>query len=70
MEHQIIIRWDDEARVWFAVSDSIPLALASDSFDALIERVKIIAPEVLAENGENCDSCQLHFKAERLENIA
>ena len=70
MEHQVIIRWDDEAQVWFAVNDSIPLALESNSFDALIERVKIVAPEVLAENGEDIDSCRLHFKAERWENIA
>ena len=70
MEHQVIVQWDDEARVWFAVSDSIPLALESNSFDALIERVKTVAPEVLAENGEEFDTCRLHFKAERWENIA
>jgi len=70
MEYKIIIRWDDEARVWYAVNDVIPLALESNSLDALIERVKIIAPEVLAENGKSSDACQLYFVAERRENIA
>ena len=70
MEYQVCIRWDDEACVWFAVNDSIPLALESNSFDALIERVKIVAQEVLSENGEDFESCRLHFVAEHWENIA
>ena len=70
MEYKIIIRWDDEARVWYAINDVIPLALENDSLDALIERVKIIALEVLAENGETNESCRLYFIAERRENIA
>ena len=56
MEHFVDIRWDDEARVWYAVCDSIPLALESGSFDALLERVKNVAPEILAENGTDAGS--------------
>ena len=70
MEHIITVRWDDEANVWYAVNDSIPLALECDSFDALIERVKLVAPDVLAENGVTASSCRLRFMAERLENTA
>jgi len=70
MEHLVEVRWDVEARVWFAICDSIPLAIESNSFDALIERVKVIAPEILAENGKNVETYQLFFKAERKEGVA
>jgi len=70
MEHLVDIHWDDEARVWYAVCDSIPLALESESLDKLIERVKIAAPELLVENGEDTASARLLFRAERRECIA
>ena len=70
MEHHVNMRWDGEARVWYAVCDSIPLALESDSFDALIERVKEAAPEILMENGEDATAISLCFFAERRESIA
>ncbi|MDR1986194.1 MAG: DUF1902 domain-containing protein, partial [Treponema sp.] len=31
----ILLTWDDEARVWVAVNDEIPLALESGSLDVL-----------------------------------
>jgi hypothetical protein len=51
-EYTIAITWDDEAYVWCAESDDIPLALESGSLDALIERIRYVAPEILAENGK------------------
>ena len=62
----INITWDDEASVWVAISDDIPLALESGSLDALIERVKIVAPEILALNSEHGTPAQFHIKSERL----
>lgn len=70
MEHTIIIKWDEEAHVWYAACDSIPIALESGSLDALIERIKIAAPEMLAENGILSSQDRLCFKAERREKIA
>jgi len=70
MEHIVNVQWDNEARVWYAICDSIPLALEGDSFDALLERVKIAAPEVLNENGCADGSVNLCFRAERRECIA
>lgn len=46
----VSIKWDPEADVWIAVCDRIGLALESGSYDALIERVKIAAPEMIEEN--------------------
>ena len=50
MSYLVDINWDAEAAVWYAVCDDIPLALESGSFDALIERVKIAAKEILELN--------------------
>ena len=49
-EYTIQLSWDDEAEVWLAINDEIPLALESDSLDKLIERVKIAAPEIIELN--------------------
>jgi len=42
--------WDDEADVWIAISEDIPLALESDSLDTLMNRVRLAAPEIIELN--------------------
>jgi len=64
-EYRIEFTWDEEAGVWIAVCDDIPLALESNSFDALIEKVKIVASEILAENEPNTP-VRLYMHSERL----
>lgn len=68
-EYVINMKWDDEARVWTAVCDDIPIALESGSFDALVERVKTAAPEILELNGAD-SNCTLRFIAERCYGVA
>jgi predicted RNase H-like HicB family nuclease len=47
IEYKITLTWDDEASVWIAESDDIPgLILESESFDNLIERVKLAVPDL------------------------
>lgn len=50
MEYMIHIRRDDEANVWVAVNDYIPLALESDSLDELMRRVRTALPELIELN--------------------
>lgn len=51
MEYVVNFTWDSEAAVWIAESDDIPgLVLESGSLDALIERVRFAAPELLDLN--------------------
>jgi len=64
-EYNVIITFDEEAAVWYAVNDDIPIALESDSLDVLIERVKLAAPELLELNGKNYENTILHFTMER-----
>ena len=65
-EYLINLFWDDEASVWCAVCDEIPIALESESLDLLIERVRIATPEILELNENNSENPMLRFKAERL----
>ncbi|HEA69563.1 hypothetical protein LCGC14_1440520 [marine sediment metagenome] len=44
--------WDDEARVWVATSDDVPgLATEGETVEALIEKLKVMIPELLEANG-------------------
>ncbi|GHV09668.1 hypothetical protein FACS1894217_14350 [Clostridia bacterium] len=69
MEYTVNFSWDEEAGVWAAVCDAIPLALESNSFDALVEKVKICAAEIIALNTSSTPA-RLCMKSERWESIA
>jgi hypothetical protein len=64
-EYEILLIWDDEAAKWVAENDDIPIALESDSLDALIDRVGIAVLELLELNGKNHVNITLNFKMER-----
>ena len=50
-EYSVFLTWDEEAAVWIASSDDIPsLVLESGSIDALMERVRFAAPELMELN--------------------
>ena len=70
MHYDVDIRWDDEAGVWCAVCDEIPLALESNSFDALVEKAKIVAHEILEINGKLREPAQLCFRTAHPARIA
>ena len=49
---KILALWDDEAQVWVADSDDVPgLVAEADSIPALLAKLKVLVPEMLAENG-------------------
>jgi hypothetical protein len=66
VEYQITLTWDEEASVWVALNDDIPIALNSASIDELIERVKVAVPEMLELNSKRSNNVPLHFKADRV----
>jgi predicted RNase H-like HicB family nuclease len=56
MIDQEIIRvkaiWDNEARVWVATSDDVPgLITESENLEDLVQKLKILIPELLEANG-------------------
>ncbi|MEM9243011.1 MAG: DUF1902 domain-containing protein [Pseudomonadota bacterium] len=45
--------WDNEAQLWVAVSDDVArLATEHHAFDALVEKLKVMIPELLKANGQ------------------
>lgn len=54
MVYTVHFNWDSDADVWIATSEDIPgLVLESGSFDALLERVRYTAPQLIDSAEEN-----------------
>lgn len=71
MEYIVNIIWDDEANVWIATSEDIPgLVLESGSYDALLERIRHTAPELIKLNNPKQSTYILSFVSNRHERIA
>ncbi len=76
--HKVIAKWDDEAKVWVAFSDDVPgLATEADTLDELVAKIKVMVPELLAENVPEPPlfdgypfSIELPMVAERLQGAA
>ncbi len=52
--HAVIVeaQWDAEAKVWVATSDDVPgLATEAETMDALMSKLEVMIPELMAENG-------------------
>ena len=46
------VEWDEEAKVWVATSDDVPgLATEEDTMEDLIDKFKVLIPELLVANG-------------------
>ncbi len=49
---EVEARWDSEAGVWVAESDDVPgLVAEAESMNALVEKVRVLVPELLELNG-------------------
>lgn len=71
MEYIVNLTWDNESNVWIATSDDIPgLVLESGSFDALLERIRFAAPELIVLNNPDRSTYVLSFVSNRHERIA
>lgn len=69
-EYTVSLTWDANAAVWVATSDDIPgLILESGSFDALTERVRYAARELLELNSESNAKANLRLCSERSEPV-
>jgi predicted RNase H-like HicB family nuclease len=75
--HIYLVRaeWDADAKVWYAYSDEVPgLATGADTFEALIEKLRIVVPELLEENGllsgpDDRSDVPFSVMAQRLERV-
>lgn len=63
-ENQFLIKafWDNEASVWVATSDDIPGLVTEASTDQeLIDKLKIMIPELLSANNKLPESAEVSF---------
>lgn len=54
VERPYVVRatWDDEAKVWVAVSEDVPgLVTEAPEIETLIKKLQILVPELLEANG-------------------
>ena len=69
--YHVTAEWDDDAQVWVASSDDVPgLATGAETLEGLIEKLKIVIPELLVENGllpASAESVPFAVRAERTE---
>ncbi len=50
--YEVQARWDSEAGVWVAESDDIPgLVAEAESMNALVEKIRVLVPELFELNG-------------------
>jgi len=67
MKCTVKLVWDEETDIWYTETSDIPgLVLHSSSFDTLIERVRLAAPELLEENLNYAGPVYISFEAERI----
>lgn len=64
---EIHAQWDDEARVWVATSEDVPgLITEAPSMSALVERLKVIIPDLMELNsGITGQPFPFHITGER-----
>ncbi len=52
-EFRVTATWDDEALVWVAESDDVPgLVTEAESLEMLVNKLRILIPELLEANGD------------------
>jgi Domain of unknown function (DUF1902) len=57
--------WDDGASVWVATSDDVAgLAIEASTIDALVERLKVVIPELMELNHQDTLGDELPFMLE------
>ena len=70
MKCTIKLLWDNESNSWYTETNDIPgMVLDSNSFDALLEKVRLIAPDMLELNCNYVGPITFTFITEHTETI-
>ncbi len=63
----INVMWDQEARVWVAINDELPIATESDTYEGLVKRIQDIVPEMAEANHVDISDVEIHIKEQFLQ---
>ena len=70
MECSVKLIWDKETDRWHSeTDDNLRLTLEAASFDVLVERIRVAAPEMLELNCGYKGAIQIKFEVERTETL-
>ncbi len=64
----INIHYDGEAKVYWAYGKGFGLVLEDESYDGLIDRIRVAAPEIAAENGIHWTTMDIKTKNRKIIN--
>lgn len=68
MKYNVTIKWDSDLDRWYIDSSDIPgLWMESGSFDALLQRIRITAPELISFNCGYSGLAELFFNVDRID---
>jgi hypothetical protein len=71
MKCTVKLVWDSDVDRWYTETDDIPgLVLEEESFDKLVDRVRLAAPEMLELNRDYTGPVYISFEAERIEKVS
>jgi hypothetical protein len=52
VRYDVIVDWDDEAKVWYVTESNVPgLTTEAPTLDAMVKKLETLVPEMLEENG-------------------
>jgi hypothetical protein len=70
MECTVKLIWDKDSDRWHSETDSnLRLTLEAASFDVLVERIRVAAPEMLELNCGYKGPIHIRYKVERIETL-
>ena len=70
MKYSVTLKWDSDLDRWYIDSSDIPgLWMESGSFDALLQRIRMAAPELIAFNCEYTGPFELSFIIDRTDTL-
>ena len=67
MKYNVRLILDEEAHVWYTHTDIPGLCLEANTFDELVEEVRLAAPEMIELNSDYTGPIHLIFEAVRVE---
>jgi hypothetical protein len=61
--------WDVEENIWYCSSDDIPMVLESESYDTLISRIRLAAPDYMEHEGNYNGPLDIRFESVRVDAV-
>lgn len=56
------VRFDEESCTWWCQCDALHVVTEAPTYEALVARAKLIAPEIARDNGVDVTGAQLRFE--------